>query len=193
VPENNSPYVVGALVLAAGSAQRFGGDKRKARLSNGKQVLRQTLENVQSAIPEALLVLSSADDEISAGADWMIAEHAADGMGHSIADAMPHISGWDGCLVCLGDMPFISPDSYAAIAVAVTPDSIVVPYFGEERGHPVGFGKHFFDELAGLSGDKGARHVLRANSGQVKRIYLDDPGIVQDIDTPGDIPVYKKE
>jgi molybdenum cofactor cytidylyltransferase len=55
------------------------------------------------------------------------------------------------------------------------------------RGHPVGFSSRLKDELLAVSGDEGARAVVRRNDRDVRVIECDDPGILRDIDTREDL------
>jgi molybdenum cofactor cytidylyltransferase len=50
----------------------------------------------------------------------------------------------------------------------------------------VGFGRGFRDDLLGLTGDAGARVVLMSHASAVHQLEVDDPGVVQDMDTPAD-------
>ena len=54
------------------------------------------------------------------------------------------------------------------------------------RGHPVLIGRDFWPQLAALSGDAGARRVLQRNAEAVQIVELDDPGVLQDVDTRKD-------
>lgn len=94
---------------------------------------------------------------------------------------------WAGCLVCLGDMPFIRPETYQALSARLRPDNIVIPCFDGKPGNPVGFGRDYFPELACLSGDQGGRELIAGYPQAVLRLDIDDPAILQDIDTPADL------
>lgn len=65
----------------------------------------------------------------------------------------------------------------------------VTPWHGESRGHPVAFSAACGPDLQALSGDRGAAPVLQAlqAEGRVRRLALDDAGIVTDIDTLDDL------
>jgi molybdenum cofactor cytidylyltransferase len=65
--------------------------------------------------------------------------------------------------------------------------ALVAPRYAGERGHPVGFAARFGAALAALSGDAGARDLLRAESGALEFVDCDDPGVVRDVDTPADL------
>jgi molybdenum cofactor cytidylyltransferase len=64
--------------------------------------------------------------------------------------------------------------------------ALVVPTFAGRRGHPVGFDGRFREHLLALSGDAGARAVLATQGSAVYQLEVDDPGVVQDVDTQAD-------
>jgi molybdenum cofactor cytidylyltransferase len=57
-----------------------------------------------------------------------------------------------------------------------------------ERGHPVGFSAAHRDALMTLSGDEGARSLVAHGGVELVRIDVDDPGVLRDVDAPGDLP-----
>ncbi|MEO8135570.1 MAG: NTP transferase domain-containing protein, partial [Betaproteobacteria bacterium] len=65
-------------------------------------------------------------------------------------------------------------------------ESLVVPRYRGERGHPVGFARVHFPALSQLTGDAGARAVI-AGAPRVAWLDVDDPGVMRDIDTPADL------
>ena len=64
----------------------------------------------------------------------------------------------------------------------------VVPAFGERRGHPVIWDGALFDELEAstAAADEGARAVLHAHATQVATVAVDDPAVIEDLNTPED-------
>ena len=64
----------------------------------------------------------------------------------------------------------------------------VVPTFAERRGHPVLWGAALFHEL--LTSDAATRHgaraVLRAHGAEVTTVAVDDPAVIDDLNTPED-------
>ncbi|MNO06421.1 MobA-like NTP transferase domain protein [compost metagenome] len=52
----------------------------------------------------------------------------------------------------------------------------------DERGHPVLFGRDFWPELLRLTGDEGARRVMRAHASAWVAVGVDDPGVLRDVD-----------
>jgi molybdenum cofactor cytidylyltransferase len=45
----------------------------------------------------------------------------------------------------------------------------------------------FFEELLAAQGDEGARRLLSDNENRLVKIPVGDPGVIRDIDTPGDL------
>jgi len=186
------PLKISAIVLAAGFSNRFGSIKLCAQLPNGKTVFQQTLENLGQAVQDILVVTREevlpliARDEI----DIQVFSNPELGMGASLAFGvrkMQQQGSCDGCLVCLADMPFIKPSSYLQISEALRPGNIVIPHYQGKPGNPAGFGKQFFTSLAALTGDQGGRRVVSENRQAVLKLAIDDPGLLNDIDTPADL------
>ena len=125
---------------------------------------------------------------VGAGVEVTVCPDAAAGMGRSLAHAVaatPHSDGW---VVALADMPFIAPESIRRVAAALRDGAdLVAPIYRGARGHPVGFAARYRDELAGLTGDAGARAILKRDQGRIRLLEVDDPGILHDIDTPEDL------
>lgn len=185
---------VAALMLAAGYSRRFGGDKRRATLADGRSLLAASLALPCSMLEEVWLMLRP--DEAPTGMDLptgvRVVQNAASaqGMGHSLAAGAERLlaeSNADAVAIFLADMPAIHRDSLETLIAHSSANNIVLPSYRGKRGHPVLFGRDFWPQLATLSGDVGARPVLQQNPNAVRIVELDDPGVLQDIDTPADL------
>ena len=123
-----------------------------------------------------------------AGCEVVVCENAADGMGASLACAAREAGEADGYLVALGDMPFVRRTTIAAVRDALAAGApLAAPYFRARRGHPVALSKNFLQELLALKGDIGAKKLIEGNEGALVKIPVGDPGVIRDIDTPGDL------
>jgi molybdenum cofactor cytidylyltransferase len=188
----SSPAPAGILLLAAGFSRRFGSLKLAASLQDGDSVIARTLKQLR-ATQAPLRIVTRADLQtllLASGAqadELVLCEDATLGMGHTLAAGMRDLPPWSGCLVCLADMPFMRPDTLALLLQALRRDRIVVPVHDNERGNPVGFGSDWFAALQGCSGDAGAREIVRGHPDQIDLVTVDDPGILQDVDTPADL------
>jgi molybdenum cofactor cytidylyltransferase len=181
------------LLLAAGSATRFGSDKLQHALPHGVAIAVQAARHLRSRVDRVVAVVRPGAAELSAklreeGCEVVVCENAAEGMGASLACAARAAGKADGFLLALADMPFVRPSSIAAVRDAIAGGApLAAPYFRSRRGHPVGVSGAFFDELLALQGDAGARQVLERNEARVRKIPVGDPGVIRDIDTPGDL------
>lgn len=191
--------IVGIL-LAAGRGSRFGAQKLLAPLAGIEQagavveaVGERACRNACAALPRVIAVVRPGEAELSArlarsGAEVVEFPGADAGMGASLARGIAETPGCDGWVVALADMPFIEPSTIARVASALADGAaLAAPFYGGHRGHPVGFGREFEARLLGLAGDEGARGVVRGNAHRLQRIVVDDPGILRDIDRPGDL------
>ena len=187
---------IGAIVLAAGFSKRFGDSKLLAQLHNGNTVVQQTLERIAEVFPHRIVVtrpeLMPQLLPLAPGTSFLAFEHAGQGMGATLAFAAQHLGDWRACLVCLGDMPFIEASTYRLIAEQVEEDSIVIPVLDSKIGNPVAFGSAYFDELVKLEGDTGGRKLTTLHQNAVRELSVDDPGVLQDIDTPEDLARYQE-
>lgn len=177
---------VGAVLLAAGGARRMGEDKLLADLG-GKALVLHALDAIAAAglgEPIVAVVPGSAVVRLIEGrAAFVEVEDHALGMGHSLAAAIRAAPvGWSAAIICLGDMPFVRPDTLAMLADSAAPGVIVRPRFDSRPGNPVLWGRDFFAELARSTGDSGGRTLLARHAPQ----WLDcnDPGVLIDVDTP---------
>jgi molybdenum cofactor cytidylyltransferase len=181
------------LLLAAGSATRFGADKLQHVLPHGVAMAVQAARHLRSQLPRVVAVVKPGAPELSSrlkveGCEIAVCDNAAEGMGASLACAARAAGPADGYVVALADMPFVRPSTIAAVCDALAAGALLAaPYFRARRGHPVGMAGVFFEELIGLRGDEGARRLLAANEARLRKIPVGDPGAVRDIDTPGDL------
>jgi len=179
------------LLLAAGSASRFGSDKLRHFLPHGVPIAVQSARHLRPEVTRVVAVVR--DDELKnllekEGCEAVLFENAAEGMGASLACAARTAGRADGYLVALADMPFIRRTSIAAVRIALEKGApLAAPYFRSQRGHPVGISGGFFDALVSLRGDEGARELLKQNEKQLTKIPVGDPGVIRDIDRPGDL------
>jgi molybdenum cofactor cytidylyltransferase len=111
---------------------------------------------------------------------------AAAGMGHTLAHGVRSSAGAPGWIVALADMPHVKSSTITALDTAIRNGAdIAVPVHQGQRGNPVGFSRVHRQALLNMHGDQGARALLRAHP--VVEVEVDDPGILFDIDTPGDL------
>jgi len=181
------------LLLAAGSATRFGSDKLQHALPHGVAIAVQAARHLRAEIARVIAVVRPGADATARaltaeGCEVVVCEKAAEGMGASLACAARAAGAADGYLVALGDMPFVRPSTIGAVRDALAAGAaLAAPYFRARRGHPVGFAGDFRAELEALSGDEGARRLLDAHAARLVKVPVGDPGAIRDIDKPSDL------
>ncbi len=180
------------LLLAAGSATRFGSDKLSHRLPHGVTIAVQAARHMRSVVPKAFAVVKPGAERLAEAlseyCEIVVCDNAADGMGASLACAARAAGKADGYLIALADMPFVRASSIAAVRDAIASGApLAAPYFRARRGHPVGISGDFFEQLVAAKGDEGARQLLCANESRLVKIPVGDPGVIRDIDTPEDL------
>jgi molybdenum cofactor cytidylyltransferase len=181
------------LLLAAGSASRFGSDKLLHRLPHGVPIAVQAARHLRREVSSVVAVVRPGADELAGllraeGCEVVVCQNAEEGMGASLACAAQSAGEADGYLVALADMPFVRPSSIAAVREALERGApLAAPYFRTRRGHPVGIAGSFRGRLAALAGDEGARRLLAENAPALVKVPIGDPGVIRDIDRPADL------
>jgi len=193
----NSPSIVGIL-LAAGQSTRFGSDKLLHTLKGGAaSMIEQSATNLLQVLPNSVAVIPQGASMLrlcleNIGMPWVENEQAVSGMSSSLQCGMSYfarkdklISAW---LFALADMPYISPTTIKQIVGALERDALIAaPYYNGKRGHPVGFCRHFENELMALSGDRGGKNIIDRHQNELTRLEVNDESVICDIDYPHQI------
>lgn len=184
--------IVGVL-LAAGSASRFGGEKLLHPLDDGVAIAAHAARSLLAVLPEVVAVVRAGDLPLrdmleQEGCQVALFRNAARGMGASLAHGVGQAREAGGWVIALADMPRVSPDTIRKVVAALEGGALIAaPVRKGERGHPVGFGSALREELLALDGDEGARAVLERHRADLRLIECDDPGTLYDVDRKTDL------
>ncbi|NQD76429.1 NTP transferase domain-containing protein [Pseudomonas sp. CM27] len=179
-----------ALVLAAGNSVRFGTDKRRALLMDGRSLLVHSVERACAVFDDVRVVLRDRergmDLGLPPGCRVISSPNCASGMGHSLAAGAASLvdSEAQAVAILLGDMPWVETATLAGLGFNASASTIVLPCHDGQQGHPVLFGRAFWPALARLTGDEGARSVVKANPASCVRLEVQDAGVLLDVDSP---------
>jgi len=164
--------VIAAVVLAAGSGSRFGTSAKQLAELDGIPLLEHALRAVEAvpAIDRIVVVLGARAEEIRAGVDFglaevVVCENWADGQAASLRCGIEAVADAHAAVLTLGDMPRITPeviDAFAALAATYGRNVRARAMYDGMPGHPVVLGSAYFEQIAALQGDVGAREVLKA-------------------------------
>lgn len=195
---NESEKRVFAIVLAAGTASRFGAVKQLLEIDATPLVRRACLLAADCCPSRNVLV---------AGYEWhavvdacaplpgyfVINDAYDDGISSSIAAAVrvvQHVA--DAVIVLLADQPLISSAHVKNLITTWTgnDDEIVTSEYAGTTGAPTLFARGCFAELVVLSGDKGARTLFDDARFSIQKLVFDDAAV--DIDTAADLASFER-
>jgi molybdenum cofactor cytidylyltransferase len=183
---------IAAVVLAAGRASRMGSNKLVAEL-DGEPIVRRTVRSVLGSHARPVVVVTGHEADAVRGAlaglDVQLVHNPdfADGMSTSLRTGIAAAGPVDAAMICLADMPRLLPEHLDAVIEtyrAGEPTQIIVPTCDRKRGNPVLWPRHYFAEIAALTGDVGARALIERHADHVRLFAIDDPAILVDVDTP---------
>ncbi len=186
---------VSAVVLAAGMSKRMGAFKPLLPVL-GKTLLENVLENIGRArVDEIILVLGASAEliqtQICLDSIKVVTNEAyREGMATSLQMGLAHVaSQTEAVVVALGDQPFVRPETinHLISQYRERKPQIVIPLYRGVRGNPVLIDRSVFPELMQLSGDVGCRAVFGRHPDTILKVAVDDPGVLFDLDTPGDL------
>ena len=66
-----------------------------------------------------------------------------------------------------------------------------MPTVGGKRGNPVLWARRFFPEMAKLSGDTGAKHLIGEHADLVCEVEMAGEAAITDIDTPEALAAWR--
>lgn len=198
---------VSAVVLAAGAARRFGRPKQLERWPDETSptlVERAVHLAAASGVSEVLVVTGNRAEEVAAlfldAAAYPVPIYSTfnprweEGQGFSVAAGVAALSpDTQAALFFLSDQPRLNSSTAKAILKAFEQSgpegeaAIIFPTYRGKRGNPVLFGQLYFAELKALEGDVGGRAVVKAHPEAVQEVAVDDPAILEDVDTPEDL------
>lgn len=188
---------IAAVVLAAGASTRMGKKNKLLATLDGRPVIQHVVAAAQASRADpVVVVLGNRAKEIRAalgrasevGLELVENPSPETGLASSLVagvQALP--ASVEGCVVMLGDMPFVRPADVDSLIVAFDVNGPTVPVVEGRRGNPVLWPRTFFADLLGLTGDRGARALFDAPETTVVEVPLDNVGLLLDIDTPEDL------
>ena len=185
--------IVRGVILAAGLGRRMGAVKQLLPL-HGRPLLQHVIDAARSSILEHVtLVLGNAHAEIlpridARGLDVVLNPDFASGQSTSVRAGLAHGPDADGVMFLLGDQPLVDApliDLLVTRFLAALPPALVPVHEGRP-GNPAIIGREMMRDAQRLTGDVGARHLLRDNARHVRQIEIGDPAVFRDVDTMDD-------
>lgn len=189
MPQRN----VFAIVMAAGGGRRFGGQKL-LQPHRGVPLAARALRSAESACGARSVLVTGSEwrrvfDACAPLSGFLVRnDDWQSGLGGSIAAGVrPVAQVADAVLLLLADQPLVTGEHLGTVIDRWNGSGrcVVATGFAGLAGPPALFPAAYFDALAALSGDRGARAVLASAARHVETVPFEPAAV--DIDRPEDL------
>lgn len=186
-----------ALVLAAGSASRFGSDKLSATL-DGMPLVQHAIRAARAAPVRRVVLVARPGLSLEVPANGTdappveILRVQSTALSTSLKAGIAAIGDVDGLFVFLGDMPRVPHREAARLAAMLDDNFAALPRHQGRPGHPVLLSARALPHLATLTGDRGAGQILRGRE-DIAWDNVEDPAVLLDIDTPDELAALTRQ
>lgn len=189
---------IAIIIPAAGVSERMGSPKQLLPWGKTNLLGHAITEALRSEVKEVIVILGAHETIIKKEivhypVTILTNENWKNGMGSSIARGARHLleedTDIDGILVMLADQPLINHQYLIALIRKFQHKTrpIAATSYGKKIGVPAIFGTDYFEALADLNDDYGAKYLMEQHEKDV--ITLSPGKILVDIDTKAD---YKR-
>lgn len=193
---------VGLIVLAAGASTRMGMPKQLLQFGERSLISHVVEVAIASVCNPIIVVLGASGDRIKPEVEPLDARvvenpYWAEGMSTSIRTGIETLNAInpevEAVLLMLCDQPFVSTQIIDQLVTAyrATGKPIIASEYAEISGVPALFSRALFSELSALSGDVGARQVIKQHAQAVFAVPF--PEGVIDLDTPKDYEAFQAQ
>ena len=187
------PYGVAAVVLAAGQSSRMA-PRHKLLVADrtGRPMVARVVDAVLASRARPVLVVTGhrAEEVRTALAGravkFVTAADHAEGLSASLRAGLAAVpAAAQAALVVLGDMPLVTAATIDRLLESYDPTegrTIVAPSHDGQLGNPVLWDRRYFAAIMAMTGDAGARALLRRHADIVAKVPADDT-VLRDFDT----------
>jgi molybdenum cofactor cytidylyltransferase len=190
----------GAVILAAGASSRMGSPKQLLTLEGQTLLVRTVEAALASPVWPVVVVLGAQAEMIGptlAPYPVLVAENPAwpEGMASSLRVGIGMLQQFsrrlEAAVVLLCDQPALTAGTIELLLQAQVDSgrTMVAARYAGRLGAPALFLREHFGSLAALTGETGARDLLKAQPGRVTAVDL--PELAVDLDTPQDLAAQR--
>lgn len=188
---------VAALLLAAGRSRRMGAFKPLLPFGRNHTVAQTCVANLREAgIERIVIVVGHREEDVRQNLShfdihFAVNREAESEMTVSIKRGIERLpDDFTDVLIHLVDLPGVSGETIREIASAPPviegKPRLIVPEYGGRGGHPVLIDLTYRTELLNLDPTRGLRSLFDEQHGLVRRLTVNSPYIIRDMDTPED-------
>ncbi len=183
-----------AIILAGGASTRMGRPKATLEV-DGETFAARLVRTFSALTPDVVLVTGALGDLSVTGARTVFNPNWRSGQLTSLQAGLQVLApGTPAAFFTPVDCPLFLADTVRALwqrFLELRPP-LVIPRYGDRRGHPVLASSVLFAEFLALPASGQARDVIHARRCDTVYVDVDDRGIVADIDTPADYAHWVK-
>ncbi len=182
---------MGAVVLAAGEASRFGGPKLLMPFGESTIIGSVVAFLEQAGVSPILVVAGSQDRELAqalreSNAQVVRNPEPGRGMLSSVRIGVAALPADIGrFVVVLGDQPRVQSGHLIRLLDEQKRRraGIAIPTYRGKRGHPVVFDGRYREEILACPDSQSLRDVIHAHPGDIAEVEIPSDAVVRDIDT----------
>jgi len=188
--------MISAILLAAGQFQRMGGDNKLIKKYNKKYLINHIIGTlIKSKVKKIIVVLGFQSSKVkkiivkNKKISFVYNKNYKSGMASSIKTGLKRISKKNiGFLIIHADMPKISKKIINRLCDAIKSEDkeIFAPIYKRKIGNPVGFKYSMLKSLKKITGDRGAKKIIKRNKKKLYLIKVNSKSIFNDLNTPRD-------
>jgi molybdenum cofactor cytidylyltransferase len=182
-----------ALLLSGGASSRFGGEPKALASAGARSVVRRLVEMSRDRYYDPIVVVVGPHHapierevrdlpvQIVDSVEWF------EGRTASVQAGLRAIPDDSDVLLWPVDHPFVSGRTLERLEAVREHDDLAVwfiPTFEGRGGHPILWKPSVREDLLQLRPDAPLRALLPEFGPQVRRVAVDDPGVLASIDTP---------
>ncbi len=192
-PKYQHKLRIAAIILAAGSSRRMGEQNKLLSLVKGVPMVVSVANAALASNVESITVVTGhQSDKLEAALtgrnlNFVHNPDYASGIASSVKIGVASLpDDVDGAIVLLGDMPFVTKNQINELIAEFDPTlerDIVMPIKDGRRGNPVLWSKRYFVGMQKLTGDVGAKTIIKEHAANVWEVPISDEAIFSDIDT----------
>ena len=192
--------MISTIILAAGKSSRMGQPKMLLPWGD-RTVLTHVISVFQNAEVEDILVVTGGFreqvEELVSGSNVKTVfnnEFEKSEMLTSIQCGLRALTRQtQAVLIGLGDQPQVQEGTVRKVCEAFreSKSNLVVPSYRMRRGHPWLVARPLWEEILEMQPPQSPRDLLNGHTQEIEYVTIDNPSIMQDLDTPEDYLKFK--
>ena len=184
--------MITAILLAAGQSKRLVNQNKLIKNYKRKPLINHVVQSIiKSKIEKLIIVLGFEYLKVKKKVNknkkiqFVINHNYKKGISSSIKCGLKKISNKNyGFIIVQADMPKISKNIFNKLHTEIKTNKkeIFVPIKNNKIGNPIGFKISMINKLKKISGNRGAKFIIKRNKSKIKYIRTKSLGIFKDID-----------